>query len=69
MLRGLYLIKTRQLFAYGGDVAIVGRSLNSIKAAIGKLESETSRVELEINEESTKVVFLRRKKYAHSQRN
>lgn len=54
--------KGTQLLAYADDVMIAGRSLLNVKDACRKLEREARRCGLEINEEKTKIMVLRRKK-------
>jgi hypothetical protein len=53
-LRGDFSFKLKQIVAYADDVALLARSLKSLKEIFNKLQNEATLVGLSINEDKTK---------------
>ena len=54
ILRGDVSLKLKQIFAYADDIALLARSLKTLKEIFHKLQNEAILVGLSINEDKTK---------------
>jgi hypothetical protein len=52
--------KSKQIFAYADDVAIVSRNKNALKDTLVNIESETRRRDLLINDNKNKYMEVKR---------
>ena len=60
-LRGDISLKPTQIVAYADDVALLARSLKALKEIFHKLQNEATLVGLNINEDKTKYMQIKRK--------
>jgi len=60
-LRGDISLKLTQTVAYADNVALLARSLKALKEIFYKLQNESTLVGLNINEEKTKYMQIKRK--------
>jgi len=60
-LRGEVSFKLTQIVAYADDVALLARSLKTLKEIFHKLQNEATSVGLNINEDKSKYMQIKRK--------
>ena len=60
-LRGDISLKLKQIGAYADDVALLARSLKVLKEIFRKLQNEATLVGLNINEDKTKYMQIKRR--------